>query len=159
MMWFAAHGLSVELGLTLLGDDVMALLAQVRRTEPRLCPACRDAVVPDEFVPLRISGRQDGGICLSCWANALEEYSREAYLDWLKKLAYPGYLKTPHWQRVRERTFARAGYRCQVCNSGQQLRAHHRTYERLGEELPEDTTTLCARCHSLFHAANGKGSQ
>jgi hypothetical protein len=31
------------------------------------------------------------------------------------------------------------------------LEAHHRTYERRGEELPEDLTALCPTCHRWFH--------
>lgn len=30
------------------------------------------------------------------------------------------------------------------------LHVHHRTYERLGEELPEDLVVLCEVCHEAY---------
>jgi hypothetical protein len=30
------------------------------------------------------------------------------------------------------------------------LEAHHRTYEHMGDEMPEDITVLCHNCHSLY---------
>ena len=68
---------------------------------------------------------------------------------------YQLYLKTEHWQRVRQATIDRFGGRCAVCNSNQQLDVHHRTYERRGCETPADTILLCRGCHDLFHK-NGK---
>ena len=53
-----------------------------------------------------------------------------------------------------------ANWKCQVCNESNDkvvLDAHHRTYERLGDELPEDITVLCRDCHSLYEAnKNGR---
>lgn len=69
----------------------------------------------------------------------------------LRTMPYPDYLKTQHWQSQRQIALQRAMRRCQVCNSTRQLEVHHRTYERKGCELPEDTTVLCKSCHSLFH--------
>lgn len=63
---------------------------------------------------------------------------------------YHAYLKSATWQAKANEAKRRAGYRCQVCNSPERLEAHHRTYERLGCELPADLTVLCAVCHSLF---------
>ncbi len=64
---------------------------------------------------------------------------------------YDAYLKTEHWQKMRTLALDRALQRCQVCNSPDALDVHHRTYDRLGHELPEDLTVLCGRCHTLFH--------
>ncbi len=67
------------------------------------------------------------------------------------KQSYADYLKSEHWQRQRKAALERAGYSCQVCNrKGIQLDVHHRTYERLGDELPEDMTVLCHECHELY---------
>jgi replicative DNA helicase len=66
---------------------------------------------------------------------------------------YEEYLKSPEWQ---ERAFAAkkaAGFRCQICYLHEDmtmLDAHHRTYDRLGTEYPEDVTVLCRDCHELF---------
>jgi hypothetical protein len=66
---------------------------------------------------------------------------------------YYTYIRSPQWRKKADAAKARAGYRCQVCNrpaSEITLDAHHRTYERLGNERPEDITVLCRDCHSLF---------
>jgi len=70
----------------------------------------------------------------------------------LRAMPYKEYLRTPHWKCRREEKLHAAGRRCQVCNrSSVPLEVHHRTYERLGEELDGDLTVLCRDCHSTFH--------
>jgi len=64
---------------------------------------------------------------------------------------YQEYLQTEHWKILAEETKRLAGYRCQVCNSNDDLHAHHRTYERRGDELQSDLICLCKKCHELFH--------
>ena len=53
------------------------------------------------------------------------------------------------WRSLREACLARDGYRCRLCNSPDDLQAHHRTYARFGHEAVDDLTTLCAPCHDL----------
>ena len=68
-------------------------------------------------------------------------------------LVYEEYIKSREWREKAEEAKARAGNRCQVCyrsRSEVQLDAHHRTYSRLGKELPEDITVLCRECHQLY---------
>lgn len=70
----------------------------------------------------------------------------------LRALSYKEYLQTPHWKRKREDKLRTVGRRCQLCNRGSgTLDVHHRTYERLGEELDQDLTVLCRACHTTFH--------
>lgn len=64
---------------------------------------------------------------------------------------YQTYLNGREWRAKREWALERAGRRCQVCNGDDRLEVHHRTYVRVGAELPEDLTVLCAGCHGLFH--------
>ena len=66
-------------------------------------------------------------------------------------MPYGDYLQTDHWKIKREEALFAAIYRCQVCNRGQRLHVHHRTYERRGCELLSDLTVLCEDCHELFH--------
>ncbi len=77
----------------------------------------------------------------------------------LKREEYLKFLASPQWQKLREQTLKRDGYRCRVCNKGKKavLQVHHRTYERFGgnEEL-DDLTTLCEGCHELFHSKKPK---
>jgi 5-methylcytosine-specific restriction endonuclease McrA len=67
---------------------------------------------------------------------------------------YAAYLQTEHWQGQREAALDRAHHACQVCNTASRvgrLHVHHRTYERLWHERPDDLTVLCDGCHTLFH--------
>jgi hypothetical protein len=63
---------------------------------------------------------------------------------------YMDYLKSPEWQEKRHVTLARWGCRCCVCNSPNSPEVHHRTYARLGRELPNDVVVLCHVCHEFF---------
>ncbi len=70
---------------------------------------------------------------------------------------YYTYIQSDRWRQKANQAKQRAGYRCQICNrsaSETQLDAHHRTYERLGNEAPEDITVLCRDCHFLYEANN-----
>jgi 5-methylcytosine-specific restriction endonuclease McrA len=86
-----------------------------------------------------------------------EEELRSAYLaqearnKQLNKMSLTEYLKTREWRVKRNRALIRAGNRCQVCASTYQLDVHHRTYERLGNELLSDLMVLCRRCHQHYH--------
>jgi hypothetical protein len=65
---------------------------------------------------------------------------------------YRTYMASDAWLEnpARFEALRSAGFRCRICNVGSSkapLHAHHRTYERLGAELPDDLTALCARCH------------
>jgi hypothetical protein len=74
----------------------------------------------------------------------------------LRALPYKEYLQTPHWKHLRQDKVRAAGHRCQLCNRGSvTFNVHHRTYDRLGEELDEDLTVLCSDCHNKFHE-NGR---
>jgi len=63
---------------------------------------------------------------------------------------YRAYLQTGDWGERRAACLKAAGYRCVVCNSWRRLQAHHRTYERVGFELPGDLTCLCRDCHEAY---------
>lgn len=66
---------------------------------------------------------------------------------------YQIYLRTDYWHQVSQLVKDRAGHRCQICNSKQELHAHHRTYANKGNELEhlDDLTCLCRVCHGIFH--------
>jgi len=75
----------------------------------------------------------------------------EQRLTELRTMPYEDYLQTPEWAERRAFAIQRAGNRCQICNSADDLNAHHRTYERRGNEEPGDLTVLCQSCHAWFH--------
>ena len=66
-------------------------------------------------------------------------------------MPYREYLETDHWRLKAEGAKDRASNRCQLCNSNNNLQAHHRTYERRGCESHNDLTVLCDECHKKFH--------
>jgi len=62
------------------------------------------------------------------------------------------YYRSAHWKEVRLSALRRAGWRCQLNHDHPgPLEVHHRTYMRLGHELPEDLFVLCEACHCKFH--------
>lgn len=71
----------------------------------------------------------------------------------LRKLPYAQYLRTAHWQRVRELALEQAGHTCDLCGQRHQLEVHHRTYARLGFERQSDVIVLCHECHRDHHRA------
>lgn len=75
---------------------------------------------------------------------------RELVNGILREMPYREYLLTDHWRAVREATLRRAHWSCRMCG-GKAWQAHHLTYERRGEELPEDTVALCDACHKMWH--------
>lgn len=68
-----------------------------------------------------------------------------------RKPNYYEYIYSEEWKLKAKEAKKRAGFRCQLCNGEKELNAHHRTYDRLGSELPEDITVLCRDCHAKFH--------
>ncbi len=69
------------------------------------------------------------------------------------RVDYDDYMQSAEWQEQANAAKGRAGHRCQVCNrpaTAVTLEAHHRTYERLGQERAEDLTVLCRDCHALY---------
>jgi hypothetical protein len=96
------------------------------------------------------------------WHIVIEKYKRGVYITVgiERKVNYAEYIKSSEWKRKADQAKEDAGFRCQLCNaSGTEttLHAHHRTYENLGDELPEDITVLCADCHAKFHGIHDNG--
>ena len=85
-----------------------------------------------------------------------DHFKRFKEIERLRYMPYAEYLETGHWKMTRKVAFARAKGRCQVCNvKDVELHVHHRTYERRGDERPQDLIVLCCDCHTIFHE-NGK---
>lgn len=62
------------------------------------------------------------------------------------------YVQSDHWKSFRAR-YKAGGHRmtCLVCGT-RPIQLHHRTYVRLGEELPGDVVPLCREHHVAVHA-------
>jgi restriction endonuclease Mrr len=75
----------------------------------------------------------------------------------LQAMPYRRYLRSPEWRRTRAAALLRAGNACALdVRHTDKLEVHHRTYERLGEELASDVVVLCRTCHRLHHAQLGR---
>lgn len=66
---------------------------------------------------------------------------------------YRDFLSTPYWKAIAAHTRYKAGYRCQLCNSGANLTTHHRNYRIHGREHAHvnELIVLCKHCHEKFH--------
>jgi len=71
-------------------------------------------------------------------------------------MKYSDYLKSEHWQQQRRLALNRADNRCESCGCAGPLEVHHRTYQRLGRERPEDLRVVCHGCHSRYHEVDVK---
>jgi Mrr N-terminal domain len=82
---------------------------------------------------------------------AADELSDDRLAE-LRAMPYRRYLRTPEWRRTRAAALHRAGYACSLdIAHTDDLEVHHRTYERLGQELATDLTVLCDACHGRHH--------
>jgi hypothetical protein len=73
------------------------------------------------------------------------------YIGFLREMPYDFYLRSPLWQMMRQAAHDWWGSSCRTCGATDRLHVHHRTYERLGNELPDDLIILCADCHARIH--------
>ena len=72
----------------------------------------------------------------------------------IKAKNYAKYIASPEWKSKSKEIKKDFGDRCRLCNRKGILHTHHRTYERLGIEHPEDLIPLCEKCHDSFHATH-----
>jgi hypothetical protein len=97
---------------------------------------------------------------LPVWDAALQQAGkqrREAFYaeryqrtraEWLAK--YHVYLLSEPWRKRRDGAMERAGWRCERCGERAE-HVHHRSYERVFEERPEDLEAVCGACHRHEH--------
>ena len=65
--------------------------------------------------------------------------------------SYQAYLASPWWKARRNQALRDAKFRCQRCGVKRDLQVHHRSYQRLGAELPTDLEVVCRGCHLGHH--------
>ena len=63
----------------------------------------------------------------------------------MDKNTYKRYLRTRHWQQLRQEVLRRA--------DGQ---VHHLTYSNVGNEKLDDLIVVCPRCHMELHGITGR---
>ena len=72
---------------------------------------------------------------------------------------YQNYIHSPEWVAKREKVLIFWGRRCALCNSPERVEVHHRTYDRLGQELLTDLIPLCDTCHERHHEFMRRGAE
>lgn len=85
--------------------------------------------------------------------SASREDARRLYREDTRawKERYEAYLRTREWRQRRDDALRRAKWTCERCPAQRGLQVHHKTYERLGNERPEDLQVLCVTCHEGHH--------
>lgn len=73
--------------------------------------------------------------------------------EYIRGMDYYDFLKTPYWKAISEKVRKRANFRCQMCNSNNNLCVHHRSYENHGDEVHhlKDLICICKDCHTKYH--------
>lgn len=76
-----------------------------------------------------------------------------------KEYIYKKYISSLEWRIFSNKIKNERGNKCEECGSHREdviLHAHHLTYERFGNELPEDIQVLCVPCHEKKHPRKKK---
>jgi 5-methylcytosine-specific restriction endonuclease McrA len=87
-------------------------------------------------------------LCLLAVKLAVKK-PRNSSTDWWAW--YSAYLRSAEWKMKREGVLLRSQGRCEKCDKRLPIQVHHLTYERVGNELPEDLAALCFDCHRPIH--------
>lgn len=78
-----------------------------------------------------------------------------------RKRDYTEYMKSAEWATLRSDVFDRDNYTCRRCGEsgrpGNELTAHHVTYERFRHEKLDDMLTLCKGCHQVVELQKAWG--
>lgn len=85
----------------------------------------------------------------------------------MNRAEYEQYLRSPAWREKRAAALKRSNGKCQDCLDERKMRGfasgylvwpgqevHHLTYERVGNERPEDLIALCERHHLARHGVD-----
>jgi hypothetical protein len=92
--------------------------------------------------------------------NPLDALSNPVRLRVLRiggHVTYDVYLRSRAWRAFRAEMLALVDGTCEGCGVSEDeslllvLDLHHRNYDRLGWELPDDVAVLCRPCHAAEH--------
>jgi len=98
---------------------------------------------------------REKGVCRNCKGGSpnFDGLCDECRPAALRALDYrTGYLFSEWWVSSRAMMLKIYKHKCAECETRKRLTVHHETYERLGEELPEDLVVLCWDCHQAVHS-------
>lgn len=136
-----------------MGHNTRALLRGVSENE--VSKSLRYVSIHGISWPPRITrfvyDEQFRGIRITLEVNWSNEFVGKSGVAWWK--TYGEYLNSPDWRKRREKCLKRDGYECRICGSKFGLQCHHKVYARVGNESPNDLTTLCEPCHKVITSA------
>lgn len=67
------------------------------------------------------------------------------------KKKYQDYLKSKEWAEIKLDLYQTRGKKCEVCGSNKRIEVHHKHYNNVFKEEPNDLLLLCHDCHSKEH--------
>jgi hypothetical protein len=74
-----------------------------------------------------------------------------------RRTEYNNYLNSNKWKTFRKKLIKERGNKCEKCSKENVLlHAHHLTYKRFMNELPEDILLVCVPCHDEIHGKKKK---
>lgn len=71
---------------------------------------------------------------------------------------YATYIKSRAWRLKRLEVLRRCNGVCEKCGLWPATNVHHKSYEHLGDELPEELIGVCLDCHQSFHETSSHES-
>lgn len=78
------------------------------------------------------------------------EEKRQKVMQSLRSMSYAEYIRTEHWQLLKQAALKHAKYRCQLCNARGILNVHLRADEHRSYESLADIAVLCQTCYGAF---------
>jgi 5-methylcytosine-specific restriction endonuclease McrA len=82
--------------------------------------------------------------------SAKIEYLHRFYAD--RREIYDSYMSSPEWAAKRQQCYQVHGTTCVDCMERPATDIHHKHYETLGDECPQnDIVPLCSQCHKARH--------
>jgi hypothetical protein len=64
---------------------------------------------------------------------------------------YLTYITSPQWAARRREHLDLCDHWCEICHTRRAIQVHHWSYERLGNESPQDLCAVCVPCHWRIH--------
>jgi len=64
---------------------------------------------------------------------------------------YKKYLQSDEWYQLKIDILEYRGHKCEKCGRTKNLHIHHKHYENIYNEEPEDLIILCGLCHAKAH--------
>jgi hypothetical protein len=120
----------------------------------KFCEACgrkQSGLVARKKLPMSLYGFSEELDNSKLWLAYFEKRSK---IDSAWREKYEAYIVSEAWRAKSNECKQSAGYKCQNCG-GRAEDTHHKTYERLFNELPDDLEALCHYCHSVIrHGRN-----